>query len=109
MTVLMPILPAYLTRKIMNQEPRKHPNPKGFAGLLMIVISAVIIIIMFLVWQKYTAMSLRNTIGQQVDQNGNLVPAPEIQSPQGEVDAVRGMVNNLQDKKNKEIQDEMNK
>jgi hypothetical protein len=66
-------------------------------------------LLVFFIWQKYTSQSLKNAIGKQVDKNGNVIPAPDIKSPQDQVDAVRGMVKNLQDKKNSEIQKEMDK
>lgn len=91
----------------MNRKIEKFQNPKGFAGLLMIVISALIMLVSFFIWQKYSSNAFRNVIGNQVNEKGEIIPAPEIKSPQGQVDAVRDMMNNIQDKKDKEIQKEM--
>lgn len=82
-------------------------NKKGFAGLLVSMIMAIAIIaIMYYLWQKSASQGIQNTVQKAAEEVGVEVDSQEV-SPQGQVDAVRDIMNGIQDKKNAEIEREL--
>lgn len=86
---------------------------KGFSALLGILITAVIIVIFALAWFKLSEKNLERT-NNELKQMNNLVPnnnetQSQPQSVQGQLNDLRNSVNNLADKKDQEILNEMNK
>lgn len=84
-------------------------NEKGFTGMLISVIIAIIIIVAIIfIWQKMSVKSLQKATEEAAKEAGVEVNT-ENASPQGQVNAVRDMMNKIKDKKNSEIENELKK
>ncbi len=86
---------------------------KGFVGsLIMILVTVAIIVIIFLMWEKSASKSLEqvnglnlgNQLNPENSQNQNSAP-----SIQGQLNELRSDLKGIQDKKDKEIMDELDR
>lgn len=86
---------------------------KGFVGsLIMILVTIAIIVIIFLIWEKSASKSLQNVNGLNLgnrlipENSQNKEAAPSIQ---GQLNDLRTDLKSIQDKKDKEIMDELDR
>lgn len=84
-------------------------NKKGFAGLFLSMIIAIVLICgCYILWYQMSMQSLENTTKEAAQDAGVKIDAQDA-LPQGQVDAVRDMVGKVQDKKNTEMEDALKK
>lgn len=84
-------------------------NKKGFAGMMASIIVAVAVIVALIFWwKKMSGNKLQNATQKAANEAGIQLENHDA-TPQGQIDAVRDMTNKLQDKKNSEIENELNK
>jgi cytidyltransferase-like protein len=100
--------------RLKSYHPEKYKsslmkNKKGFAGMLVsIIITVVIIVALSFWWQKMSSDKLQNATQKAADEAGIKLESHDA-TPQGQVNAVRDMMNKIQDKKNGEIENELKK
>lgn len=84
---------------------------KGFSSLIMMLIAIVIIIVVALVWFKMSGGNLQRT-NEELRQMNNLVPSntesqTQPQDVQGQLNNLRNSVNDVANKRDQEILEEM--
>jgi len=100
-------LKSYYPEKYKSSIIKKTKN--GFAGMLVSILVAVALIVGLIYWwQKMSSNNLQNATQKAADEAGVQLESHDATS-QGQVDAVRDMVNKVQDKKNTEVEGELNK
>jgi cytidyltransferase-like protein len=101
-------LKSYYPEKYKSSLMKRN-NKKGFVGLLVELLIAVALIVAgFFMWQKMSTNNLQEATKKASEEAGVEVNTQDA-TPQGQVNAVRDMMNKIQDKKNSEIQNELNK
>ena len=84
-------------------------NKKGFVGsAISIIISLAIIFGIYFWWQKMSVKNLQDTTKKAAQDAGVEINTQDA-TPQGQVNAVRDMVEKVQDKENAAIENELKK